>query len=66
VDGLLAPRGDSHAVAEALLRVLDDTRLAFNMGQAGTERVRRQYRLDDTVERYYALYSGAPATPLAA
>ena len=66
VDGLLAPRGDSHAVAKALVRVLDDGRLAYNMGQAGTERVRTTYRLDDTVERYFALYAGTSAARRAA
>lgn len=66
VDGLLAPRGDSHGIAMALLKVLDDGRLAFTMGQSGAERVRTQFQLDDTVARYYALYTGAPATRLAA
>ncbi|HKV98486.1 MAG TPA: glycosyltransferase [Vicinamibacterales bacterium] len=66
VDGLLAPRGDSHAIARALTRVLDDGRLAFTMGQSGAERVRTQYRLDDTVERYFSLYRGTPASRLAA
>ena len=66
VDGLLAPRGDSHAIAAALLRVLDDGRLAFSMGQSGAERVRTQFRLDDTVERYYRLYSTSRAARLAA
>lgn len=61
VDGVLAPRGDSRAVAAALLRVLDDPRLAGRMGQAGAERVRTHYRLDDTVARYYSLYAGKPA-----
>ena len=66
VDGLLAPRGDSHAVALALLKVLDDGRLAYAMGQAGAERVRTHYRLEDTIERYFALYAGVPASRLAA
>ncbi len=66
VDGLLAPRGDSHAVAKALARVLDDGRMAMAMGQSGAERVRTQYRLDDTIERYFSLYAGTPATRLAA
>jgi glycosyltransferase involved in cell wall biosynthesis len=66
VDGLLAPRGDSHAIAAALLRVLDDGRLAFSMGQSGAERVRTEFRLETTVERYYALYSASRAARLAA
>ena len=66
VDGLLAPRGDSHAIAAALLRVLDDGRLAFSMGQSGAERVRTQFRLENTVERYFSLYSAARSARLAA
>ncbi len=66
IDGLMAPRGDSHGIATALLKVLDDGRLAYAMGQSGAERVRNQFRLDDTVARYYALYAGASAASLAA
>ena len=66
VDGLLAPRGDSHAVALALLRVLEDRRLAESMGQSGAERVRTHYRLEDTISRYFSLYAGSPVSRLAA
>ena len=38
----------------------------YDMGQAGAERVRTHYRLDHTIERYYALYRGVPAARQAA
>jgi N-acetyl-alpha-D-glucosaminyl L-malate synthase BshA len=59
VNGLLAPRGDAHAIAQAILRLLQDPAEARVMGQAGLERVRTSYRLDQTIERYYQLYEGS-------
>lgn len=65
VDGLLVPRGDDCAVAAAILKLLADRDAAAAMGRAGAARVRECYRLEDTIERYYALYarSGAPIVP---
>jgi len=65
-DGVLAPRGDWAAIAAALLRILGDDTLARTMGQSGAERVRQQYQLDRTIERYYELYAAAHARRLAA
>jgi glycosyltransferase involved in cell wall biosynthesis len=56
VEGLLVPRGDSSATATALLRLLDDPALAAAMGAAGRARVEDRYRLQRTIESYYALY----------
>jgi N-acetyl-alpha-D-glucosaminyl L-malate synthase BshA len=66
VDGLLAPRGDWHGIASAILRVLDDASLARSMGRAGAERVRTTYQLDRTIERYYELYAGSSVNRQAA
>jgi glycosyltransferase involved in cell wall biosynthesis len=57
VDGLLTPRGDAPAFAEALLRLLADPDLAASMGAQGAERARTTYRLGRTIDRYYQLYS---------
>jgi len=60
-DGFLVPRRSSAGVARALLRILGDAPLAAAMGRAGAERVRSRYRLDDTIGRYYELYTGVQA-----
>jgi glycosyltransferase involved in cell wall biosynthesis len=61
VDGLLVPRGDAEAIAEALLQVLGDAAYARTLGASGAARVREHYLLDRTVERYYELYSSESA-----
>jgi glycosyltransferase involved in cell wall biosynthesis len=55
-EGLLFPRGDAAGCAAAFRRLFADPALAERLGAAGRQRVRTHYRLDDTVERYYALY----------
>ena len=57
IDGLLVPRGDSSAVMSALLRLLDEPAVARRLGASGAARVRERYRLEDTIEEYYRLYS---------
>jgi glycosyltransferase involved in cell wall biosynthesis len=61
VDGLLVPRGDHAAAAGALLRLLGDGQLARAMGQSGAARIRDHYQLDQTMDRYYALYAAEAA-----
>jgi glycosyltransferase involved in cell wall biosynthesis len=56
VEGLLVPRGDSAAVASAVLRLLDDPATAAALGAAGRARVERHYRLSQTVDHYWSLY----------
>jgi glycosyltransferase involved in cell wall biosynthesis len=63
--GLIVPRDDPEALAEAVLRVLLDRALADAMGRAGRERAVELYSLDATVRQYEALYerlAGAPST----
>jgi len=43
VTGILVPVGDSHALASALARVIQDQRLAAALGSAGRERVLREF-----------------------
>lgn len=56
IDGVLAPRGDSAAIAEAFTTLLDDHVRARQMGDAGAARVHEHYRLNRTIARYGELY----------
>ena len=56
VDGLLVPRGDATAAADAMIRVLRDPALAAAMGRSGAARVRAEFDLARTVSRYAELY----------
>jgi glycosyltransferase involved in cell wall biosynthesis len=66
IDGLLAPRGDAAAIAAALTRMLSEPALAHAASASASARVRSEYRLDQTIERYYRLYSGAAGRAQAA
>jgi L-malate glycosyltransferase len=57
VDGFLVPRGDAKAIAAALVRLLDHPALAAQLGASGAARVQSTFRLDQTVDKYYELYS---------
>jgi glycosyltransferase involved in cell wall biosynthesis len=56
VTGLLVPPGDSHALAAAIVRLLGDADLRHRMGQAGRERVLREFTVDRVVERTVTVY----------
>ena len=56
VDGLLVPRGDAAALAQALGDVLDDPALGARLGASAAARARQRYSIVRTVERYYDLY----------
>ena len=57
--GLLVPPGDSTALADAIIRLLEDENLRRSMGQAGRERVLQHFTWDkivqDLVPHYQAL-----------
>lgn len=54
--GLLVPAGGTHALADALRRVLGDARLCERMGAAGRERVRARFSLATMVEHTASIY----------
>jgi L-malate glycosyltransferase len=56
VEGLLAPRGDAAAIADALGQLLDDPGRSAAMGAAGRARVEERYLLQRTVDSYFDLY----------
>ena len=65
--GLLAPKQDPPAIAEALRKLVDDTDLRRRMGQAGAKRVRDLFRRSDMHRRYMEIYrrlaQGRPPRP---
>jgi glycosyltransferase involved in cell wall biosynthesis len=54
--GLLVSPGDPDALAEALLRVVGDPKLATRMGQAGRERAARLFSWESIARDHLALY----------
>jgi glycosyltransferase involved in cell wall biosynthesis len=56
VDGLYVPRGDAAALSAAFRRLFTDPALAARLGTAGRTRARDCYRLEGTIDAYYALY----------
>jgi len=60
--GLLVPPGDPTALADAIIRLLEDEELRRSMGQAGRERVLQHFTWDkivqDLVPHYEALMAG--------
>ena len=56
VDGLLVPRQDPAKLAEAFKTLASDEAMRARMGTAARTRAEAEYRLDQTVARYMALY----------
>lgn len=56
VDGLLAPFGDVSALAAAIDRLVSDPDLAARLGEAGRERVLRDFTWDRTYQTLLGIY----------
>jgi glycosyltransferase involved in cell wall biosynthesis len=59
VHGLTVPERDPHALAAAIVRLLDDPALAAGLGAAARRRVERELTWQRTAERYEAVLAGA-------
>jgi glycosyltransferase involved in cell wall biosynthesis len=56
VTGLIVPRGDSGALAQAIGSLLEDPQRRRRMGVAGRERALRLFDWDRTAEQFEQLY----------
>ena len=56
VTGFLVPRRDARAMAEKIKLLADDPALRGQMGQAGRKRVLEKFRIEDQIDKFYALY----------
>ena len=54
--GYLVPTDDDGALADRLLRIIDDEKLRQNMGRNGRKRVELKFNLQSQVNEYEALY----------
>jgi len=61
VTGLVVPRGDSAALAEAIGSLLADPARRATMGRAGRERALRLFDWDRTAEQFERIYATAAA-----
>jgi glycosyltransferase involved in cell wall biosynthesis len=70
VHGLVAPVADHRAIAQALLRLIEDPRLRAALGAAGREQVVQKYSAANVMVKYERLFdsvaSGATAAPFEA
>ena len=59
VDGLLVPPKDPAALAEAMMKLVDNEELRSKMGKHARETVMSRYGIDKMIGRLAALYEGA-------
>ncbi len=56
VSGLVVPPRESGAIGRAIRRLYDDPGLRKRLGTGARERIRKQFRVEDTIERTMELY----------
>lgn len=61
--GLLAEAGDSRALAAAIARLIPDPALRRRLGEAGRQRVAREFRFGAGIDRIQAQLAGANPEP---
>ena len=57
IDGILVPRGDANAAAQAFDRLLSDSARMTTLGSNGLQRARQHFEIGNTVASYAQLYS---------
>ncbi len=55
--GLVVPVADAEALARAIRELYDDPALRARFGSAARERIARDFRIEDTIAKTYALYA---------
>jgi colanic acid/amylovoran biosynthesis glycosyltransferase len=60
VSGLLVPPRDEAALAQAIMRLLDDAALRQQLGDAARKRVEERFDINKNVAAYVTLFGGAP------
>jgi glycosyltransferase involved in cell wall biosynthesis len=63
VSGLVVPVRDAAALAAAMARLYEDTELRRRLGSAARERIRNDFRIEDTIVRTLQLYRDLVAEP---
>jgi glycosyltransferase involved in cell wall biosynthesis len=58
VSGLVVPVADVAALAGAIRALHDDAALRARLGRAARERIARDFRIEETIAKTYALYAG--------
>ncbi len=66
ITGMVVPPRDPGALASAVNRLLDDSATRTSMGEAGRQRVDREFSMETMVRRMLALYREVCGEPLAA
>lgn len=66
VTGLVVPPGDPEALARAIDTLLSDPVLRARMGEAGRQRVEREFSIGRLVEQTTSLYRAVAGTPISA
>ncbi len=56
ITGILVPHNDIHAMADAILRLLNDPNVRRQMGQAGRKRTEEQFSFERNVQLTQAVY----------
>ena len=62
ISGLVVPARDTVAISRAIRRLHDDAELRNRMGAAARERIRKHFRIEDTIERTERLYRDLVST----